>query len=189
MYWPQPPAPARADGESETVRVSATHLSTMLELASEALVRGRMLRGFGEAQQDHKRRLLALTPAVDRLQQHLEERADGEAFDRASQNNVWTGTSACQLIEMGDKAFKVTIGDVDVEDVRGFPFPKDQLAAVRPEEHRAGVQGRATELAAVDPGSQGASEVHDTNPVLAADQVGMPSRHLPRPRVGNGEII
>ena len=75
---PPAPAPAQVDGDGETVRVSATHLSTMLELASEALVRGRMLRGFGEAQQDHKRRLLGLTPSVDRLQQHLEAQADGE---------------------------------------------------------------------------------------------------------------
>jgi two-component system, chemotaxis family, sensor histidine kinase and response regulator WspE len=79
---PRPVEPARSaprpDAEGETVRVSATNLSAMLELAGEALVRGRMLSAFGEAKQRLKQRLLAVTPALDQLQQHLEVADDDE---------------------------------------------------------------------------------------------------------------
>lgn len=41
---------------------------------------------------------------------------DGAAIARGSRINVWTATSACPLVEVGDKAFFVTVVDAEGEE-------------------------------------------------------------------------
>lgn len=47
------------------------------------------------------------------------ERPDGEPFDATSQINVWTGDSACSLIEAGDKNFSINIGGAENYQCQG----------------------------------------------------------------------
>jgi hypothetical protein len=47
------------------------------------------------------------------------QRSDSAPFDSGSQLNVWTGDSACSLIEAGDKNFTVSIGGAAGEQCAG----------------------------------------------------------------------